>query len=750
MDHGEPETPEIGAGPIIQRLTSKLLILILVGIACALPAVPAFAAVATKADFYIAPNGNDTWSGRLAAPDSAGTDGPLASLRGARDVIRKMKAESDLIKPVTVLLRGGTYQTLKPVEFLPIDSGTEDAPITYAAYPGEEPVISGGIPIKGWKKGGDGIWTAEVPLTTEGMWRFREMWVNGKRSIPARTPDFGKALWSAGAARPEGDEAKDPLFNFKHITYEASDSELCDRLSESKDKGIFVAFHSFTSSRHNIGSIDKQRRVVFSPNPCEKRGLQTRRYYVAYNRESLDAPGEWYLDAEKWIVSYYPREGEDMTKSDVIVPSGRTLLRLTGDSTSDKWVEHLRFEGLSFQYTDWLMGDDTMMDGHSAMEYDPTTSAVVHMAYTRHCAVTGCEIAHTGNWGLKFGEGCRWNQAEQCHLHDLGAGGVVLGENEKPEQIEQRAEHNVVHNCFIHHGGRVFHAAVGVWIGSSNHSTVSHNEISDLYWCGITASRAADINEHTKNNVIEYNHIHHLAWNVLKDLGGIYTSGESPGTVIQNNVIHHISSIVRRGRGIYLDQATAGVVVKNNLVYMVNDGAFHQNWGRNNTARNNIFVFADEYGVITGGGLWQGKGRKEIPYTFEQNIVCTRRGVPAKNVNKEVRTNRNLYWHKDRPEGLRQWLAKEKSRQQEDGSIVADPQFVDAKKHDFRLADTSPAIADIGFEPFDPRQAGLVGDVEWTSLPGRIKRPLMKFWSQRSRKLEVGSETDRWRAGFTP
>ena len=93
---------------------------------------------------------------------------------------------------------------------------------------------------------------------------------------------------------------------------------------------------------------------------------------------------------------------------------------------------------------------------------------------------------------------------------------------------------------------------------------------------------------------------------------------------------------------------------------------------------------------------------------------------------------------------------KEKSRQQEDGSIVADPQFVDANEHDFRLADTSPAIADIGFEPFDPRQAGLVGDVEWTSLPGRIKRPLMKFWSRRSRELKVGSETDRWRAGFTP
>ncbi|MHC4693580.1 MAG: hypothetical protein ACYS67_12630 [Planctomycetota bacterium] len=116
-----------------------------------------------------------------------------------------------------------------------------------------------------------------------------------------------------------------------------------------------------------------------------------------------------------------------MTKAEVIAPLGRTLLRLKGDAASDKWVEYLRFEGLSFQYTDWVMGDTAMMDGHSAMEYDPTTTAVVYMTYARRCEFTGCEIVHTGNWGLQFGEGCRMNKAEQCHLHDLGAGGVVKG-----------------------------------------------------------------------------------------------------------------------------------------------------------------------------------------------------------------------------------------------------------------------------------------------------------------------------------
>ena len=121
-------------------------------------ALPAFVEAAPKADLYVAENGNDAWSGRLAAPNAAKTDGPLASLEAARNAIRKMKTTSDLTKPVTVLLRGGTYRIRKAVEFLPVDSGGQNAPITYAAYPGEKPVIRGGIPTTGWKEAEAALW----------------------------------------------------------------------------------------------------------------------------------------------------------------------------------------------------------------------------------------------------------------------------------------------------------------------------------------------------------------------------------------------------------------------------------------------------------------------------------------------------------------------------------------------------------------------------------------------------------------
>src|SRR5436309_14999378 len=61
--------------------------------------------------FYVAPNGNDKWSGRLAAPATSGQDGPFATLpaavRAARLARRDARASGD---GITLSLRGGVYE----------------------------------------------------------------------------------------------------------------------------------------------------------------------------------------------------------------------------------------------------------------------------------------------------------------------------------------------------------------------------------------------------------------------------------------------------------------------------------------------------------------------------------------------------------------------------------------------------------------------------------------------------------------
>jgi len=77
-----------------------------------------------KADFYVATNGDDAWSGKLAAPNAAKTDGPFATLARARDAVRELKKEGAK-KDIVVLVRGGTYYLKDTVVFGLEDSAAE-------------------------------------------------------------------------------------------------------------------------------------------------------------------------------------------------------------------------------------------------------------------------------------------------------------------------------------------------------------------------------------------------------------------------------------------------------------------------------------------------------------------------------------------------------------------------------------------------------------------------------------------------
>ena len=62
------------------------------------------------------------------------------------------------------------------------------------------------------------------------------------------------------------------------------------------------------------------------------------RYYVENVREALDAPGEWYLDRKTGVLLYWPREGEDMAKAEVVAPVLGELVRIVGERTADGYV----------------------------------------------------------------------------------------------------------------------------------------------------------------------------------------------------------------------------------------------------------------------------------------------------------------------------------------------------------------------------------------------------------------------------
>ena len=103
------------------------------------------------ADFYVAENGRDEWSGRLAAPNEGRTDGPFATIERARDAVGEQKKTATK-KDLVVLIRGGIHRLNATLVFSLEDSAAKGGTITYAAYPNEPPILTSGVPIRNWRR----------------------------------------------------------------------------------------------------------------------------------------------------------------------------------------------------------------------------------------------------------------------------------------------------------------------------------------------------------------------------------------------------------------------------------------------------------------------------------------------------------------------------------------------------------------------------------------------------------------------
>jgi len=267
---------------------------------------------------HVTPDGNDAWSGRSDRPDKS--DGPLASLAGARDAVRKLKAQGPPDRPVHVRFAAGTYPLTEPVDFGPADSGSAVAPVIYEAAAGARVVLSGGRRIDGWKAGPDGVWTAAVPAA----WRFEQLWVNGRRATRARSPNtfyfYMDHKVEAGIDPLTGKEAN---LSSRGIAGRGDDLAAVWGLSKEELADVTaVVYHSWEMSRHRIAGAEREKNLLVAtadaPWPFFQWGAD-QRYYLENFRAALDAPGEWFL-ARDGTLSYIPLPGEDMTQAQVIAP----------------------------------------------------------------------------------------------------------------------------------------------------------------------------------------------------------------------------------------------------------------------------------------------------------------------------------------------------------------------------------------------------------------------------------------------
>ena len=324
-----------------------------------------------------------------------------------------------------------------------------------------------------------------MPEVKAGQWYFRQLFVNGKRGIRARTPNADdKTPWwkieTSGATVESPPPENVPI----PIT-------LTGPIKAYNNPGDveLVYISNNEEGRKRLGTINDrdQSLTLRPPNRWNSKkfvndwGLSLptaqKACYLENALEMLDQPGEWYLDRQTGVLSYWPREGEDPKNDEVIAPVlQKTMLAVVG--THERPVVNVHFEGIHVHYVDWPLppwgymplfccnlqtGTDSQ-PGHRPMD------AAVEYELARSCNFTDGGIAHVGGIGLCLRSGTAYNRVEGNEISDLGGGGLAAGYANTgagyfyaappPEEGEYKGYR--IANNYIHHCGMDYYGAVGI------------------------------------------------------------------------------------------------------------------------------------------------------------------------------------------------------------------------------------------------------------------------------------------------
>lgn len=665
-------------------------------------------------ELFVAPGGSDENPGTRAKP--------FASFYRAQEAVREER-RAHPGAAVTVTFQAGVYHLYRPVEFTQADSGASEAlPITYRARPGADAVIDGGRAIQEWQADPDhaGLWkTRALPEGSGGVSvvPFNQLWVNGNRAIRARSPNY----WEFSAIKNVTEEPAGG--RFKH-TFKVAPGAL-SALRGLDDIALhqvqIVVFHKWDTTREPVDSASLDEGLIVTHgtkmqpwNGMDKESV----FYLENYPGALDAPGEWFLDRAGWLY-YRPRPGEDLAHIDAVAPVAERFLSVQGNPEKpEEWVQHIRFDGLKFRHAEFRIPADGLPPGQAAMNIEATA---IQLNAARDIRFNNCAVEHIGMTAFWFRHACRDCTVEHTRIFDVGMEGVRIGEpNIVPEPV--RTGFVTITNCIIQTGGQMMPHAVAFWIGQNSDNTLAHCDVGDFFYTAVSVGWRWGYDESTaKRNHIEFNHLHHLGYRILSDMGGVYTLGPSEGTTVRNNVIHDVYAAHYGGWGLYPDEGSTGILYENNLVYNVRDGCIHQHYGKENVFRNNILAFSDE------GQIALTRAEPHLSFTFEHNLVYWDKGsllgyAGWKNGAKVV-LHDNLYWRT----GGRSFDLAGKTWEEwraggrDEGSIIADPLFVAPENHDFRLRPGSPAEK-IGFHPIDFSQAGVQGKA-WRRLASAREFP---------------------------
>jgi hypothetical protein len=539
-------------------------------------------------NLYVSPTGNDAWSGKLQTPNSARTDGPKATLVGARDALRVLRQNGQVgAKGAVVNILPGSYRLTSSLALTSSDSGTTAAPITYRGTMPGSVEISGGVDVQTWGPVSDGAVASrfqadarshivEANLASLGVTDFGtrvrvgfngagspslvELFFEGEPMQVAQWPNSG---WARTTSAPESSGWA--------FGYEGTRPN-----GWSSDNDVWVHgffYWDWADFYERVAEMDKASGLVRTET-VPSYGFRAGSRFVFVNvLEELDAPGEYYMDAARGRVYFYPPASSGDGRTVVSTLAG-PLVQLDGAS-------HVRFEGLSLRFS---RGDGFLMSGCDDV------------------AVSGCTISGMGIHGIEAVNATR-AFVKSTDISEIGRSGIVM---QGGDRSTLTSGGNVVENCHIATTGRILATSESAIFLTGVGTRVRNCSIHDLPNIAIRMRG--------NNHQIEANEIYRTCLDT-SDAGAIYMGRDfsEQGVVIRGNYFHDIVQTIERNpvpgnsgtyeiKGVYLDDFASGATVYGNIFKNVDVGV-QIGGGRDNSVRNNAFIDCSHGLYVDARGL---------------------------------------------------------------------------------------------------------------------------------------------------
>ena len=556
------------------------------------------------AQIYVSPQGHDTSSGAK--------EKPLASLSMALRKARELRRlnDSSIASGIHIYVGAGFYQFEEPVFVRPEDAGTAASPTIIEALPGTTPVFSGGMRINGWKKlssnvpglsktAAGKVWVANAPVVGDRIIDFRQLWINDQKGIRARDANAGTMdrilSWNSRTQQCIIPKTPVAISNIEGIEMTIHQwwaiANLRIRSAMVKGDSVHLSFfqpESRIQSEHPW------------PAPWISTETGNSAFFLSNALQFLDSPGEWFLDKKNRKLYYWPRVNEDMRTAFVVAPVLENLVKIQGNI--DNKVSNIQFKGISFRHSSWMRPSEK---GHVPLQAgmflldayklkipgtpDKKTlenqawvgrpEAAVEITNATNISFENCRFEQLASTALDLNKGTQNSSVTGNIFYDIGGTAILAGvfSDEsteahlpyKPGDEREVCGNILISNNLISDAANEDWGCVGIGAGFVKEITISHNDISELPYTGISLGWGWTRTENVmKNNKVTGNRITRYA-SQLYDVAAIYTLSAQPGTTISGNYIDSIykapyAHLPQHWFYIYTDEGSSGITIKDN------------------------------------------------------------------------------------------------------------------------------------------------------------------------------------------